>query len=176
MPTRAEHLADIRTRLDGKIAEVGDHVYCSRVVTLAPNLLPAICLYAPEEDSGAAEVPGAQPQYQPTHTLAIEIRVPEDDGFDVTAGAITEAIKVLLFTDQGWLNRFKRYPRWRVKQFLERRGDDSFCGEVLTLTVTDRRPTEFRPVAPLLAGITTAVEIGGGAITVTTNVPPVPEE
>lgn len=171
MPTRAEHLADIQGRLVGKIPSVGDRVYLSRVVTLPVTLLPAICLYGPKEDSGPPEVTGAQAQYQPTHTLAIEVRVAETDGFDVEAGAISEAVKQLLFTNPDWMNRFKRYPTWQVQQYLERRGQDSFCGETVTLTATDRRPTEFRPNAPDLAGITSTARVGNTSITAIVNRP-----
>lgn len=165
MTTRAQHLQDIIDRLKDRIPAVGDRLYPSRVVTLPTTLLPAICLYGPEEDSGPPEVTGAQPQYQPTHTLAIEVRVAEKDGFDVEAGAIAETVKQLLFADQSWLNRFKRYPTWKVRQFLDRRGQDSFCGEVITLTVTDRRPTEFLPNAPSLSGIRITAQVGEASVT-----------
>lgn len=175
MPTRAEHLQDIFDRLSGKVAPVGGNIFRSRVAALPVNKLPAICLYAPEEDSGPAEVVTAQPQYQPSYTLAIEIRVPERDGFDVLAGEIAEAVKTLLLTDQDWINRFRRYPRWKVRQFLERRGEESFCGEVITLTVTDRRPTEYRPKAPMLTGITQQAVVAGIAVTAALESPPDPE-
>lgn len=171
MPTRAAHLTDIETRLAGKIAKVGDRVYRSRTKTLDPaRHLPAICLYAPDEDSGPSIVTGGHAQYRPTHTLAIEIRVAEKDGFDVEAGAITEAVKTLLFTDPAWSGRFQPHPTWRVRQFFDRRGEQTFCGEVLTITAADKKPTAYPPAAPLLTGITAQADVDGdGAADITSQ-------
>lgn len=175
MPTRAEHLEDIKARLSGKIPQVGDRIYRSRVQTLSVEKFPSICLYAPQEESGESLVTGGSPQFQPTHTLAIEIRVAGKDGFDLEAGAIAEQVKVLLLTDQDWLKRFKPYPRLSIRQFLDRRGEQTFCGEVLTLTAMDRRPTEYKPNAPMLSAITLQTDIDGDGtaeITVTLTPPP----
>lgn len=173
MPTRAEHLEDIRERLSGKIATVGDKVYRARVKTLGEGQLPAICLYAPDEDGTEPVVTGGHPQYRPFHTLAIEIRVKHGDGFDVAAGQIVEAVKQLLFTDSDWRARFAGHARYRVRQFLDHRGETAFCGEVLTLTVQDARPTEYKPGAPELALIHFAQDVDGdGAPDVEADVTP----
>lgn len=164
MPERADHLEDIRARLADMIDGVGDHVYRSRVVTLSTNMLPAVCLYAPEEDSGDAIAAGGHAQYRPTHTLCIEIRVGHGDGFDLAAGKVVKRIKDLLFRDPDWTGRFKPHPRWSVKQFLDRRGDEVFCGEVLTITVTDKRPTDYPPTAPQLTGISASADMDGDGV------------
>lgn len=165
MPTRAEHLDDIRARLSGKIAIVGARVWRGRVTAIPPAQLPAVCLYAPQEDSGEVEAVGTQPAYQPTHTLVVEVRVPFSDGFDIAAGAVVEQVRHILLTDQGWLKRFKPYPRFAIRQFLERRtGEEAFCGEVLTITAMDRRPTEYRPNAPMLSGVSLGIDITGDGV------------
>ncbi|MBF0325993.1 MAG: hypothetical protein HQL42_13105 [Alphaproteobacteria bacterium] len=162
MATRADHLDDIKDRLLGKIAQVNQRVYVSRVKTLDPaKHLPAICLYGPAERSGQALVTGGHAQFRPTHTLAIEVRVQEADGFDVLAGEIVGQILTILFTDPAWTTRFKPHPTYEVKQFLDRRGEQSFCGEVLTLTVEDKRPTAWSPVGPALTGVTGQADLDG---------------
>ncbi|EPY01384.1 hypothetical protein [Magnetospirillum fulvum] len=161
MPSRTEHLIDIEARLKGQIPQVGDRIYRSRVKRLTPDKLPAICLYAPEKDGGAALVTGGTAQYQPTHTLAIEVRVTEADGFDVEAEAISEAVIDLLFRDQDWMARFERYPHFSARQFLDHRGEETFAGEVVTIRLRDRRPTEYRPRAPRLGGITLQIDVDG---------------
>lgn len=164
MTSRAAHLDDIRARLADKIPAVGARVWRSRIKTIDPaKHLPCICLYAPDEKSGQPEAAGAQPMFSPVYTFAIEIRTAETDGFDLQAGAIAEAVKALLYSDPAWLRRFKPYPHWDIRQFLDRRGESSFCGEVITITAQSRRPLDFRPPAPVVSGLTLAVDADGDA-------------
>lgn len=167
MPSRYDHLADIKARLLGRIEPIGAAIHLARVKTLDVDQLPALCLYAPEATSGEPLATGTAPQFAPTVHLAIEVRVPEADGFDQAAGAIVERIKTLLFTDPVWLRRFKRYPTWRVHQYLDRRGETTFCGEVMTIQAEDRVPTVFEPVATRLGGVTATALVGDDRITTT---------
>ncbi|MBE0530241.1 MAG: hypothetical protein IH626_05390 [Rhodospirillales bacterium] len=176
MPTRAEHIEDIRLRLTGRIDAVGERVWRGRVETIPPRSMPAICLYAPEEDSGEALVRGGHAQYRPTHTLAIEVRVPDANGFDVAAGDIVEEIKTILFRDPAWTVRFQPHPRWRVRQFVDRRGEQAFCGEVLTLVVADKQPVAYPPLAPQLTRITASADVDGDGVADLTSQTNIEEE
>jgi len=159
MPSAAAHLDDLAARLRGNLPGVGERVYCSRLRAIDPTEFPVVCLYAPESHSGEAPSPSMQPQYQPTHQLAVEVRCAEADGFDAQAAEILDAALDLLLRDQAWLARYKRYPAWTRRQYLERRPEQSFCGEVLTLTVRDGKPTAYPPRAPDLAAIGLTVKV-----------------
>ena len=165
MTSRHEHLQDIAARLTGSIGDI--NIWLSRVKTLDVDQLPAICLYAPEEQSGEVEARGAAPQFRPHYHLTVEVRVREADGFDTEAGRIIELVKKRLFCDPVWLSRFDRYPTWHINQFLDRRGEQTFCGEVLVIAARDRLPIEFPPVAATLDSVTATARLGDNSIIAT---------
>lgn len=163
MPTRHDHLVDIKDRL--KAGAIGCFVHVARVKTLDSEQLPAICLYAPEESSGHVLAQGTAPQFQPSFKLCIEVRVGYGDGFDVKAGQLVEKVKAILLTDPVWLARFKRYPTWHVQQYLDHRGEQSFCGEIMTIEAADRVPTVFSPNAGQLEVVTATAKLGDSSVT-----------
>lgn len=146
-------LADIETRLKAAAAVTallgaGERVHLGRIANLPERLLPAVCLYRPEERGEPKS--GGHPLYEVEFTFAIEVRVAEKDSWDVAVGAITDAIKAALFKDGGWTKRWSEPVGYSIRQFRARpdESDVPFVGEVLTVVGRLADWHEYPPTGP----------------------------
>ncbi len=149
--TRPEILADARTRLLDR-TDAGDRIFVARVFDLPEDLLPALCLYAPDEEGTPL---GGHPQWTRSLTLAIEVRVTASRDWGVAAARLTGQALRALAADPVWTALWRDVPAYRMRQFLDPQGATPLCGEVLTLTLVPSRTFEIVPLAPRLTGLTT---------------------
>ena len=168
MPSRFEHAADIADRLtaagvavtvDGEIHTASVHK--TRVVRFDDKQLPVCCVYGIGEN-GPAQGGG----WLLTHTLKIDLAFTATDGFDAVSGPMLERVKQILFSDPGWLGRWRELPGFTTQQHGESVGEGHastvIAYETLVLTCTDVAVTNYAPpdsLAPALEGVDTEIDV-----------------
>jgi len=157
MSARLTELKDTETRLTGKTA-AGASVHRSRGLNTSPDDLPAILLYAPDEDG--TPIGAGHPQFNLSITLAVEVRVAATGDWDTAAAALMDEVKTTLFTDPDWTRRWAKPISYRIRQYIEAKGERPLCGEVMTLSLEPAATDEYQPVAqPELANVTFDIDL-----------------
>jgi hypothetical protein len=160
-------LADLEARLSPMLgalaAPLGPcEVHVGRLAPLAPNRLPALCLYLPEADLGAEHVREVK------YSVAMEVRTRSGTGWDVHAMRITERILDTLMRDSSWITLWGVPPSIRTRQFANGEGEHAMVGETILMDLSPAARLTYPARGAALAVMTVTTETDAGAVVTST--------
>jgi len=160
MITKQQHLIDCHARLKAVFDAQVPPVRCdrNRAHEIPSERLPLAVVYAPDE--GADPVGGETPAFWHRVSLAVEVRVALNNGWDDAADGLAQTALDALYTDPAWLKRWKQPPSFRARQFVDDRASVAMGGVVLSIEAEPRAALEFTLVpGTVIGGIDVDIDV-----------------